>query len=193
MILNPLQLEKLSEKIGQDVTTPAGATILQLDIESVTGARLGLNTVKRLVGVLSDDDMMPRPTTLNTLARYLGYPDWTSVEEDTLMKGSGFGAGNPFVDMAAFECGAMVEICWKPDRKIVLRHDGNGRYIVVGSENSKLRPGDAVLLSQLAVGFPFVADDVVRNQQQLGCYRAADGAGITRFDILEGDARRQDC
>ncbi len=87
--------------------------------------------------------------------------------------------------MSDLEDGTMVEICWKPDRRLLIRHDGNGQYEVVKSENSKLLPGDLLSLSQLAVGFPFIADKVFRNEKPLGCYRAADGAGITRFNILE--------
>lgn len=72
MILNRLILEKLSEKIGQDVTTPAGASVLQLDIESVTGESLSLNTVRRLVGVIQSEKLTPRRTTLNIIANYIG-------------------------------------------------------------------------------------------------------------------------
>ena len=72
MILNRLILEKLSEKIGQDVTTPAGASVLQLDIESVTGESLSLNTVRRLVGVIQSEKLTPRRTTLNLIANYIG-------------------------------------------------------------------------------------------------------------------------
>ncbi len=82
MILNKLQLEKLSEINHQDVTTPAGASVLALDIEKKTGCCLGLNTVKRLVGVIPSD-VTPRRTTLNVLANYLGYPDWELLQEDT--------------------------------------------------------------------------------------------------------------
>lgn len=184
MILNSLQLEKLSEKIGKDVTTPTGASILCLDIESKTGIALGLNTVKRLLGVITSD-ATPRKTTLNVIAHYLGYPNWDILEEDSAMEGSGFGGKDIFIEMSEFEVNTMVEICWKPDRKILLRHDGDGQYSVVKSENSKLHPGDRLSLSQLAVGFPFIAEKVLRNEKPLGSYHAADGAGISRFNIIE--------
>lgn len=184
MTLNSLQLEKLSEKIGQEVTTPAGASFLCLDIESKTGIALGLNTVKRLVGVISSD-VSPRKTTLNVLANYLGYPSWDLLEEDTAMEGSDFGRKDIFIEMSDFEEGTEVEVCWKPDRRVIIHHKGNGQYTVIKSENSKLHPGDLLSLSQLAIGFPFIADKVFRNENSLGSYRAADGAGITRFNIIE--------
>ena len=184
MILNSLQLQKLSEKAGEDVTTPAGASILCLDIESKTGVALSLNTVKRLVGVLPST-VCPRLTTLNLLANYLGYPSWDILEEDTAMEGSGFGRKDIFIEMSDLEENTVVEVCWKPDRRILIRHDGNGQYSVIKSENSKLLKGDILSLSQLAPGFPFVADNVVREEKHLGGYRAADGVGITRLNIIE--------
>ena len=183
MTLNSLQLEKLSEKIGQDVTTPAGASVLCLDLEK-RGIFIGLNTVKRLVGVIPSD-VTPRKTTLNIIANYLGYPNWDLLQEDTAMEGSGFGRKDIFIEMSELDKDAVVEVCWKPDRKILLRHDGSGQYSVLNSENSKLRSGDLLSLSQLAIGFPFIADKVFRDEKPLGCYRAADGAGITRLDVLE--------
>ena len=74
---------KLSDKVREDVSTPAGATMLQLDIESTTGERLGLNTVKRLVGVLSSDTK-PRISTIKIISDYLGYADWRVFRRDCL-------------------------------------------------------------------------------------------------------------
>ena len=74
-------INKLSEKLGVDVSTPAGATWLQLDIETATGERLGLNTVKRLVGVLSSD-AQPRISTIKIISDYLGYPDWRAFSRN---------------------------------------------------------------------------------------------------------------
>ncbi len=178
MHLNPIQLKKLSEKIHQDAATPAGAAVLALDIEQKTGQTLSLNTVKRLVGVLPSDTT-PRLSTLNIIANYLGYPDWQSLQADTEMQGSGFGENNIFKDMTTLEQGAKVEIAWLPDRRLLLRHDGNGQYEVIKSENCKLLPGDLLTLSKLAIGFPFIADKVFRDGHPLGAYHAAEGAGIT--------------
>lgn len=45
------------------------------DIQSVTGVRLSLTTLKRVSGRIKYDSF-PTHTTLNTLARYIGYEDW---------------------------------------------------------------------------------------------------------------------
>ena len=67
MRLNELQLNRLSERVGQDVRTPAGATALSIDIGSRTGHTLSVNTIKRLVGVLPEE-VNPTRSTLNIIA-----------------------------------------------------------------------------------------------------------------------------
>ena len=52
MKLHPYHIELLSAKIGEDVTTPAGATRLSFEIGSAVGVRLGVNTIL-LFNVLS--------------------------------------------------------------------------------------------------------------------------------------------
>lgn len=184
MKLNKLQLEKLSEKIGEDVTTPYGASLMAQYVKDTTGISLGVNTMKRLVGVIPSVSV-PRKTTLNIIANSLGYPTWDLLEVDTNMEGSGFGRKDIFVEMSELEEGTKVEICWNPKRRILIHHDGNGQYEVIKSEKSKLLPGDLLSLSQLAIGFPFIADKVFRNEKPLGCYRAADGVGITRLHFID--------
>ena len=49
MRLNELQLNRLSERVGQDVRTPAGATALSIDIGSRTGHTLSVNTITFLL------------------------------------------------------------------------------------------------------------------------------------------------
>ena len=183
MILNQKLISKLSQKIGQDVCTPAGATVLQLDMEMETGIPIGLNTVKRLVGVLNADGITPRKTTLNAIAYYLGYTSWEKlIEKESNI--SSFGGENPFVYMSDIKKNANVEVCWEPNRRIIINHLGEGLYRVVESHNSKLMTDDLLSLKQLAVGFPFIASNVIRKDEKLGFYQAAESAGITRLMIL---------
>lgn len=184
MILDKFICQMLSERVGRNIQTPDGASILQLDIESKTGVRLGLNTIKRLVGVLPPV-LSPRVSTLDAIAAYLGYENWNNMDR-AHRRGSGFGRYNPFVEMSDLSRGAKVEICWDPDRRIVIHHDGNGQYSVEESENCKLRPGDLLSLSKLALDYPFVADKVFRDEKPLGCYTAAESTGISEFNLLKG-------
>ena len=75
MALSSDIIKRLSLKVGYDVTTPEGAYHLSLDMYTQTGIRLSRNTVNRLVGVLISSTK-PRVTTLDSIAIFLGYPNW---------------------------------------------------------------------------------------------------------------------
>ena len=81
MSLTGEYINKLSDKVKEDVSTPAGAAKLKLDIEVANGERLVLNTVKRLVGVLPSN-AKPRTSTIKIISDYLGYPDWRVFSSD---------------------------------------------------------------------------------------------------------------
>ena len=190
MKLNKHLLEELSAKIGQDVTTPTGASVLQLDIESVTGETLSLNTVKRLVGVLQSDSITPRITTLNIIATYLGYQNWKEAICTTTHPASMFIMQPGFVDMASLEGGTRVTIGWAPNREIGIWHFGKGLYGVLFSKNSKLCHGDVLILRYLAYGFPFIADYVIREGHLLGSYQSAQDVGIRTLWIRDFTERK---
>lgn len=53
--------------------------LLALDVESVTGEHIGVNTLKRLLGFI-DDEREPRISTLDVIARYLGFENWEMLK-----------------------------------------------------------------------------------------------------------------
>ncbi|MDE6288692.1 MAG: hypothetical protein K2M00_07920 [Muribaculaceae bacterium] len=180
-----LELDVLSElckRAGCDVTSSAGATILCHDIESVTGERLAVNTVKRLTGVLPYDNY-PRASTLDIIARYLGYESWRNYKLGMIPPNSQFDSKGQFTNMAHLPEGRRVKITWEPGRVLVMTHRGDGLYIVDESINGKLRAGDLLQLTTIRVGFPFIAVDVERDGLSLGEYTAARDTGITSIII----------
>lgn len=164
-------------KAGFDVTTAAGATMLANDIESKTGERLAANTIKRLVGVIPYNNK-PRITTLNIIARYLGWPSWESLMNDH--RSSAFGGRNPFFTTKKLR-NTIVKFKWEPDREITLIHLSRTKYKVLESINSQLQAGDILCIDLLADKCPFFAKDVIRNGEHLGTYAAATENGI--FDL----------
>ncbi len=182
MIFNKVTISYLNMKAGCDVTTPAGATILSHDIESKTGERLSANTIKRLTGVIEYQNK-PRISTLNIIARYLGHSSWEGFER-ALKKGSSiFGDFYPFVEICKLKKDALLSFRWDPDREITLRHTQGCKCEVMRSVNSKLMPGDQLVMSQLAERFPFYVKDVVRGSEHLGSYCAATETGISDLKI----------
>lgn len=175
---------RLSEKAGYDVTSPYGAYKLGLDINTQTGVLLGRNTVSRLVGVLPSNTK-PRATTLNAIAIFLGYPNWGRLMQNKPTLKEGFYQDMHLThDMESLPEGVLVEICWNPDRRLILKHLCCGRYEVLLSENGKLRKGDILKIHKLSIGLPFVADQIRRNHELLGCYAAAAGSAIIKMEVV---------
>lgn len=183
MKLNTTVISMLGASAGCDVTTPAGAMKLQLDIHARTGELLSVNTVKRLTGVI-DYAGEPRVTTLDIVARYLGHDSWQTLAAVVNNRVSRFGGDSPFVDAAALPADSRMELAWEPGRRVVARHLGRGLYRVESVTAAKLAAGDLMRLSQLAPGFPLVASSVVRDGADLGVYTAADELGLTLVDVL---------
>lgn len=182
MKFNSVIVKCLSERCGCDVTTAAGATVLANDIEKVTGERLVPNTLKRLVGVLQYD-YNPRGATLEIIAKYLGFSSWQLFIESINNRISDFEEENPFIEVSGLPQGTEIRFSWEPDREIRLCHLGEGLCEVVEVANSKLAVGDVLQLSQLADGYPLVAKDVVRGDNNLGGYVAAKITGISNIKI----------
>lgn len=177
-------IKMLSEKAGVDVTSKAGAEFLRNDIEARTGEALSLNTMKRLVGLLPYDSS-PREITQDIIARYLGFGNGRMLQEFIDNKISDFKTPEGFIDLKALPKDTGLIICWNPNRRIHLKHSGEGVYEVKEAENSKLLKGDILVLSQVAEGFPFMVSDVRRAGHSLGNYTAAQTEGVSSVEVDE--------
>lgn len=177
MALTPVVIKRLGIRAGVDVTTPAGATVLAHDIEAKTRERLAPNTIKRLVGILPYDGI-PRKTTLNIIARYIGFKSWDKLMSMMPEGMSLFGDAYPYINLRELPPDIMIHFKWEPDRLIVLRHVKWFSCEVVEVKNSKLEVGDILEVMQLGNGFPFYVRKVMRGDENLGTYSAAIENGI---------------
>lgn len=66
MKFSPYVIDLLKQKSNKDFRLSGDCEYLALDIESVTGEHIGVNTLKRLLGFI-DDEREPRPSTLDML------------------------------------------------------------------------------------------------------------------------------
>lgn len=172
----------LSAKAGYDVTTPHGAERLQKDIQKLTGELLSVNTIKRLTGVIAYDST-PRLSTLEILARYLGFPTLEALRSASGGKISGFNLPENFTDVSALAPGTVIKMEWAPDRRIVTRHLAGDYYQVEESVNSKLHKGDILCLRYVAEGYPLIVREVRRGGKSIGAYTAASDGGLTKVEI----------
>lgn len=183
MKLSPYIKELLSKQCGRDIATAADCTLVALDIESKTGEHVGVNTLKRLLGFI-DDEREPRLSTLNIIARYLNQDCWPTLKLlDDNAGNSDFNDTLTELHAAQLKPGAMIEITYLPNRRLVIKCQGNNSFVVVESENGKLRVGDTLHLDHLVRGYPLLVSEVVRGGTSLGTFTAGKAQGI-QFKLL---------
>lgn len=62
-------------------------------------------------------------------------------------------------------------------------YQGNGRFLVQMSENSKLLAGDELAVTHIVQGYPLLVTEVIRDGKSLGSFTAGKAQGI-RFKII---------
>lgn len=178
MPISPLIIMLLSKQANCDVTTPHGANILRNDIEARIGEKLSINTIKRLVGVIKSDGI-PRQSTRDILAGYLGFNSWKELDlAISLPQSSAFYKQKPYIDAREEPSDSFLNILWEPKHGVKIKSLGDGKYLVAESLNSKLQKGDILFLTYLAKNYPMVVSEVIRGEENLGCYIAGIERGI---------------
>lgn len=187
MSLPSIVIHELETKSGLLLSAPSDADISTLsnNICEATGVLLSLNTMKRLLGRISDGDRQPRVTTLNAIARYLGRADWPTLLIALSNGSSSFEPIEGELLTDDIQPGQMVEVTYLPDRRIRFLYLGEQRFEVIESVNSKLQCGDQGLISAFMTHFPFIVRQVVRQGKVLSAsYTAGQVSGLTSVSLL---------
>ena len=178
MKLSPYIKDLLAKQCGCGLNTSSDCTVLALDIETRTREHMGANTIKRLLGFI-DDERQPRVTTLNIIAQYLGYKDWDTLKlVDDETGNSIFGETENEINISQLEPDAEIEITYQPNRRLVIKFQGDNTFLVTESENSKLHVGDIIDVDHIVREYPLLVSEVVRDGESLGSFTAGKAQGI---------------
>ena len=173
----------LKKESGTELRLPSDIEILALDLEKKTGEHIGVNTLKRLLGFINDE-RMPRTSTLDIIAQYLGYSNWEVLEQLDSGSNSDFGDIEGSMTSDSLSVGQTILVVYQPNRQVKMKYLGNNRFEVTMSVNSKLRAGDTLEITNLVTGYPLIASHVVRNGIDLGTFTAGKEKGI-QFKLIE--------
>ena len=177
MRFSPFIIDLLQEKLGHEIRLSCDCDLLTLDIESMTGEHIGVNTMKRLLGFIADE-RTPRISTLNIIARYLGYADWESLRlEDAAHSNSVFDNRDELL-ACSMARGQKLLITYSPNRKLVIEYEGDNHFRVIESENSKLCQDDLLTLTHIVRHYPLLVSDEIREGKSLGAFTAGKAQGI---------------
>ena len=180
MILSFYIRKLLQERCGHELRLSSDCDFLAHDIESKTGEHVGVNTVKRLLGFIADE-RHPRASTLDIVARYLGYESWGVLAMLDDKSNSSFTPTDGELRSADLQKGAKVEIAYLPDRRVLMEHRGEGCFVVLSSVNSKLAVGDELMIQHFVKGYPLLVTDVIRGGRSMGSFTAGKTNGLTEI------------
>ena len=179
-------IEMIEKEVGQEITTTACGKWLPNEIKVKTGVLLGETTLKRMFG-FTNDPRTPHRSTLNVIAQFLGYKDYSALALDLELPEiviSDFDERD-VIETDTLNIGDIVEITYLPNRLFSLKYVGDSRFIIESVENSRnLLAGDIVKITHMEKGFPLYMAEVVRDGKNLGAYEAAKNGGLTSIEVF---------
>lgn len=176
-------IQLLKEKSGNELRLPSDCEFMSLDIESKMGVRIGATTLKRLLG-FAQDERTPHTSTLDAIARYLGYAHWEELAQIEDKGNSGFDRSDEEIRSVDLQRGAFVEITYLPDRIVRMQYFGDQIFGVIDSVNSKLQENDKVEIQSFVLNHPLLVLNVWRDGESLGQFTAGRVSGLSSIKVL---------
>ena len=179
-----IQLRTMVEaSVSRKMKTPADFQFLTGVIQERCKETLGVTTLKRIWGYIEGYDTT-RYSTLSILARCVGFHDW----DDFLANYKRTGESSDFVLGRALYPneipeGKCVRIAWAPDRRVLLCHLGKGDFVVVESENSKLKADDTFHCACFILGQPLYLDNFTRGKNPPTLFVVGNKGGLTEVSL----------
>ena len=170
--------EEIESRLGFKIKYPADCERLSISIRSAINETIGVTTLKRLFGFVSDEQA-PRVSTLDILARYCGFSDYEEMKREVAPSGDSDFEEDPDIVSESLKSGSIVKFEYLPDRRVTLIYIGDSKFRVKDCKNGSLRKNDILSISCFNNGYPLVASSVIRNGENLGRYVAGKHSGIT--------------
>ena len=177
--------ERIEDLFKHKISSPNEFIWLSNELNKY-GGHVSPTTLKRIWQYLPNTST-PRNSSLSTLARQLGYKDFShfvaSLDEgDEQNSAPVLGASiHPSKELGI---NARLRLTWVPSRIIIIRHLGNGNFVVEFSQNSKLTAGDTFNCEMLVEGEPLYLDNLVQADRPPTGYVCGKRSGI-HYNLLE--------
>ena len=164
MPVNPQHITLLRQLVEESadhrIETSNDFIFLSGEIRGRLNENLSVSTLKRLWGYV-DGYASVRPSTLDILARFVGFPDWETFVSD-YCEVEGVQSSHRVVGKSLYakdlNIGAQMKIAWNPNRRCTLKHLGNSLFEVTESVNAKLKAGDRFLCQRFTLNQPLYVE-----------------------------------
>lgn len=181
------------ELLKKEVTQKAGFTpetshdfedLCQL-IQKATGDYLSPTTLKRIWGYLQNEQVQTRRHTFDVLARYAGYASYRAFTNEKARKQGVQSMILTENKVTAKDLFIGQELCitWLPDRRIVVEHLVDGRFVVNEAENAKLTVGDTFTCHLMLQNEPLYLDEVSHQGKTYPAYIAGKIDGVKIYTL----------
>lgn len=174
----------VEESVARKMKSPVDFQFLTGVIQERCKETLAVSTLKRLWGYVEGYDTT-RFSTLSILARCVGFHDW----DDFLLNHDKVGESSQTIIGRVFYASELtaeqkVEITWAPDRRVQLQYKGNESFVVVASENSKLKIDDSFHCSSFIIGQPLYLDHFVREGKAPTVFVVGTKGGLSSVKVI---------
>lgn len=178
-------LAEVESKYARRIATTTDFEMLSNVMEYEQGESLGASTLKRLWGYIPGRTT-PRLSTLNVLAKYVGYKDFLQFRDSLYADDtSGFSPSRTFVAADDMTPGEKLVIGWAPNRLLTLEYLGEDRFRVLETANSKLREGDEFCQQVFFKGWPLFVSGISRDGKVTPPYVAGKTQGLNCLELVK--------
>ncbi len=171
-------LDAVEKKYGHKVATTKDFEMLSAIMQYEMRESLGASTLKRLWGYIPDN-VTPRVSTLNILARYTGFDSFKSFCDSLHAEDASAWLETTMVSTENLSEGDTVHIGWLPNRLVKLRYKGNDLFEVLESSNARLATGDVFQAQCFFLGEPLFVPWILRDAKKTPPYVAGKNHGLT--------------
>lgn len=151
-------LDDVARRFGRRLETTTDFVRLAEAVAASKAGYVSPSTLKRYWGYVRDSYSTKRISTLDILARYIGFASFShyaSTIEQSENSDSDFNSSLS-LDVQTLSPETEIEISWHPDRMILARYLGKLSFRVIESRNSRLKPGDHIKCMTLVKGHPLI-------------------------------------
>lgn len=171
---------EIETALKKKLCTPKDFEFLRERIYARLHILVSRTTLMRLWGYV-EEDVTPRKGTLDILAQFLGYQDWDSYCQNSLLPKEQ--QSSPIMSRrlsVAKELtrGERLRLTWQPDRICDIEYLGDLQFRVMASENTRLKAGDTFECSLIIEGEPLYLDHLKQDAQQAISYVCGKKSGV---------------
>ena len=177
---------EIETAVNRRLATPKDFDALREMIFSRLHILVSATTLKRIWGYL-DDNVCTRRSTLDILARYVGYADFEAFENGAATDGGEL-PSNPImarrIDVdEQLQPGDLIRLTWQPGRVCDVEYRGERLFCVVASQNTRLCAGNTFKCSLMIEDEPLYIDSLIADGSAPVAYVCGKRSGI-RFEPL---------